>query len=193
MYTGVSAAWVVPNVTGNGTSTSADGTWIGIGGVTTGDLIQTGTQDVVSVSGTVSTSAFYEMLPQASITIPGVRVSPGDSVSATITELSAGSWNIAFTDRSDSQTYTISVTYASSESSAEWIEEDPSYANGSLVPLDNFGSATFSGGTVITQGSAVTISSSKASPITLVTTSGKIVAVPSNLTADGGGFTVTQQ
>jgi hypothetical protein len=114
-------------------------------------------------------------------------------VSATITELSAGSWNIAFTDRSDSQTYTISVTYASSESSAEWIEEDPSYANGSLVPLDNFGSATFSGGTVITQGSAVTISSSKASPITLVTTSGKIVAVPSNLTADGGGFTVTQQ
>jgi hypothetical protein len=180
-------------VTGNGTSNSANGTWIGIGGVTTGDLIQTGTQDIVSASGTVNTSAFYEMLPQASITIPGVRVSPGDSVSATITELSAASWNIAFTDLSDSQTYTISVTYASSESSAEWIEEDPSYANGSLVPLANFGSATFSGGTVITQGSTVTIASSKASPITLVTTSGKVVAVPSNLTADGGGFTVTQQ
>lgn len=192
-YTAVSGAWVVPTVSGNGTSTSADGTWIGIGGVTSGDLIQAGTQDIVSASGQVSTTAFYEMLPQASITIPGVTVSAGDSVDTTITEQSAGSWKISFTDLTDNETFSLTVSYASSESSAEWIEEDPSYANGSLVPLATFGSVTFSGGTTTLQGSSDTIASSNASPITLVSSTGKPLAIPSSLTAGGQGFTVTQQ
>lgn len=192
-FTSVTGAWVVPTVSGNGTSTSADGTWIGIGGVTTGDLIQAGTQDIVTASGMVSTTAFYEMLPQASITIPGVSVAPGDSVSTTITELSAGSWKISFSDLSDNETFSLTVSYASSESSAEWIEEDPSYANGSLVPFATFGSVSFSGGATTVGGSSFTIAGANSSPITLVTSSGKAIAVPSKLTADGGGFTVTQQ
>lgn len=192
-YTAVSAAWIVPSVSGNGTSTSADGTWIGIGGVTTNDLIQAGTQDIVSASGQVSTTAFYEMLPQASITIPGMTVSPGDSVSSTITELSAGSWKISFSDQTANETFSLTVSYASSESSAEWIEEDPSYANGSLVPFATFGSVSFSSGTATTQSGGLSIAASNASPITLVTSTGKAIAVPSKLTADGGGFTVTQQ
>lgn len=192
-FTGVSADWVVPKVSGNGTSTSADGTWIGIGGVSTSDLIQTGTQDTVSASGQVSTSAFYEMLPNAAVNITGLKVTGGDSMSATITEVSSGDWTISITDLTTTKTYSLNVTYTSANSSAEWIEEDPSYANGNLVPLDTFGSVTFSSATATVNGSTETIAASQSSSITLVNSSGQPIATPSSLTTGGNGFTVTQQ
>src|SRR5438093_1423884 len=60
-FTQVSNSWIIPTVTSADTF-GADATWIGIGGVNTGDLIQTGTQ-TVNNSGNISYQTWYEMLP----------------------------------------------------------------------------------------------------------------------------------
>jgi len=189
-FTSVSGAWRAPSPTGNGSSTTADSSWIGIGGVTSGDLIQVGTDNIVTSSGVVHTEAFYEMLPDVSQTVPGLTVGAGDSITASITETSPGQWNIIISDLTSGQTYNSTVTYTSSYSSAEWIEEDPSFSNGHLVPFDNFGSVVFNSGSTVA-GSSLTIAGAGGLPITLVNNSHQAIATPSALTADGGGFTVT--
>src|SRR5438445_9051939 len=50
-FTSVTATWTVPTV--SATSSGADATWVGIGGLTSNDLLQAGTQAMVDGSGTV--------------------------------------------------------------------------------------------------------------------------------------------
>lgn len=190
-YTSISGSWTVPTVVGNDRTTSADAAWIGIGGVTSDDLIQTGTIDSVSAGGRVTYSCFYELLPQSALEIEGLPVSAGDTMSANIHETGTDTWVISITDNTSNETYSTSVTYDSSESSAEWIEEDPSSSHG-LLPLDTFGSVTFDDGTTTTPGAYETIGAAGSDPITLVNGYGQTVATPSAVTADGQGFTVTQ-
>lgn len=192
-FSGITASWVVPNVAGNGRTITADGTWIGIGGVTSGDLIQTGTQDIVSASGQVSMAAFYEMLPDASVTITDMAISPGDLISASIKEVALDIWTIAITDSTDSDSYTTTVTYMSANSSAEWIEEDPNFANGTQVPFDDFGSVSFTNTTAILNGKSIALGSTNPSSITLTNLAGKAIAVPSAINTAGTGFSVTYQ
>lgn len=192
-YKGVSASWIVPSATGNGTSETADSTWIGIGGVFSGDLIQTGTMNSVSASGQLTSAAFFELLPDPALEITSMKVIPGDSMSASINEVSTGQWTITITDATSGKTFTTTVNYTSNYSSAEWIEEDPSYIDGSLVPFDNFSPANFTNGKVTVAGSPSTISAANSSPITLVDRAGKPLARPTVLTLDGSGFTVYRQ
>lgn len=189
-FTSVSGSWTVPSVTGNGSTTSGDSAWIGIGGVSASDLIQTGTMNMVAPDGTVTTSAFYELLPDAAMEITGFTVEAGDSISASITQQTSGTWNITITDQTSGQTYNTLVDYTSSFSSAEWIEEDPSYVDGSLVPFDNFSHVIFGGGTTTQNGASTTLAGSNAAPITLANNANQPVATPSVLTS-GGGFWVT--
>lgn len=191
-FIGISGSWIATNPTGNGSTTSADSTWIGIGGVTSGDLIQVGTQNIVAANGQVSASAFYEMLPDVSRQVPGVTVSPNDSMSASVTEISNGRWAITITDNTDGESGTINVSYASSLSSAEWIEEDPSYSFRLQIPFDNFHGASFTDGlTTLLGGTSVNIANSTSQPVTMVDGNGNNVAVPSVIGNDGASFTVT--
>lgn len=190
-FTSVSGSWIAPHATGIAGTTSADATWIGIGGVSSNDLIQVGTVNVIAADGTVDTSAFYELLPGASQTIPGVSVSPGDSLSASVSETSPGQWIISITDNTNGQTFTQSVAYASSHSSAEWIEEDPSYGRNRLIPLDRFGVATFTNGLATSGGITRNILGNQSVPITLVNNAGQALATTSALTAGGSSFSVT--
>jgi hypothetical protein len=171
----------------------ADAAWVGIGGVNTRDLIQAGTQQTVSGSGSTQYQAWVETLPQASHPVP-LSVSPGDSVSVSISQLpqAQDQWKIAFTNNTTGQTYQVTEQYASSLSSAEWIEEAPSAARGRQLPLDNFGSISFSQGSAMKNGQAVTIAASGAQPITMVSRANRQSAHPSTLSADGSSFTVTQ-
>ena len=138
--TNVHGNWVVPTAGGSGEA--ADATWIGIGGVTSNDLIQTGTQNVVGPDGSVQTSAFYELLPDDATMIPNFSVQAGDTVTANITETGTDMWQIVLKDTTSGASFSTSVSYASSLSSAEWVEEDPSDGI-SEVPLDSFGTVTF--------------------------------------------------
>jgi hypothetical protein len=192
-FVGVSGSWTVTSPTGNGSTTSADSTWIGIGGVTAGDLIQVGTQNIVAANGQVTTTAFYEMLPDVSRPVPGVTVSPNDSMSASVTEISSGRWAITITDNTDGQSDTITVSYASSLSSAEWIEEDPSYSFRLQIPFDNFHGTSFTSClTTLLGGTSLNLAASTAQPVIMVDGgSGQNVAVPSVIGSDGTSFSVT--
>lgn len=189
-FTSVSGSWIAPSATGNGSSTTADSTWIGIGGVTSGDLIQTGTQNTITAGGHRYTSAFYEMLPGASINITSLTVTAGDSMTASIRETGSSVWTISITDDTTGKTFTKVVSYSSSLSSAEWIEEDPSYSSGSLVPFDSFNEAIFSSASTVANGASVNLSTSTAQPIIMVNNSGGYIAVPSTISG-GSSFTVT--
>lgn len=190
-YSSVSGSWTVPQTTATSSYTSADATWVGIGGVTSNDLIQVGTQNLVAPSGQVETIAFYEMLPGSSNTIPTVTVSEGDKVTASVTEVGEGEWTISFKDLTTGQSYSSTVAYDSSESSAEWIEEEPSDGD-TEIPLDNFGTVSFTNGSATDNGSVVTIKGSGAQALTLASPEGQASATTSSLGSDGASFTVTR-
>jgi hypothetical protein len=187
-FTGVTGTWTVPDSQGSG-GLASGATWVGIGGVHSRDLIQAGTQEITDGAGTVHYEAWIEMLPSPSRQVP-FSVSPGDSVTVDISNQGADQWLIKFKNNSTGESYQTTVQYASSRSSAEWIEEAPS-AGRRVLPIDNFGSIQFSGGMTVQNGQSVTIARSGAQPITLAGAGGTI-ASPSALTPDGQGFTVTQ-
>jgi hypothetical protein len=208
-YTAVSGSWTVPSVSNTSSALQADATWVGIGGVTTQDLIQVGTEaivngsnpegsgsvanDVVSNPGNIDYEAWIELLPAGSITVP-VTIRSGDSVSASITEESPGEWLVIFRDNTTEQSYEATESYASSNSSAEWIEEMPMGSeNNSFIPLDSFGVIQFTGGSDTENGQSMNIAQSGAQLLTMVNSSGQTaLAVPSPLGADGGSFTVSR-
>src|SRR5207248_9640501 len=116
-FTGVSGTWSVPQFTPDSPA-GADAAWVGIGGVTSRDLIQAGTQQTVSGSGATQYQAWVETLPQASHPVP-LSVNPGDSVSISITQdaQNADQWLVDFTNTTTGQTYQVTEHYQSSMSS----------------------------------------------------------------------------
>jgi hypothetical protein len=190
-FTGISGSWTVPHAGGNGISESGDAAWIGIGGVTGSDLIQVGTDDTVTKDGQASTIAFYEMLPAPETPIPAMSVAAGDVMSAEIRLISGSQWQISINDVTQHETFSITVTYASTQSSAEWIQEDPSYAAGSLVPFDVFGSVSFTDSLATSNGVSQNLIDSGAQKIILINRRGRALATPSAIGGDGGSFTVT--
>ncbi|HEV8535454.1 MAG TPA: G1 family glutamic endopeptidase [Candidatus Limnocylindria bacterium] len=188
VFTSVTGTWTVPTVSGS--STGADATWVGIGGLTTRDLIQAGTQAMVDGGGTVEYSAWIEMLPASSRTVP-LSVTAGDSVTVTITEQSTGDWLIAMKNNSTGRTYNVTVQYSSSNSSAEWVQEAPSIGRG-LVALDQFGTLQFTGGSAVRDGKTMTLAALGARAITMINAQGQAIAQPSTIASDGSSFTVTR-
>ena len=186
-FTSVTGTWTVPQP--SGASVGADATWVGIGGVNTRDLIQAGTQSMSS-GGAVRYEAWIEMLPATSETV-ALTVRPGDSVTATITEQSAGTWLITIKNNTTAQSYRNTVGYSSSRSSAEWIEEAPSTGR-SVLPLTDFGVVTFSDGAAVKNGRTTTIGGAGAAPITMINGVRQPIAQPSTLAADGSSFSVTR-
>jgi hypothetical protein len=186
-YTSVTGTWIVPQV--GATTTGADATWVGIGGVSGTDLIQAGTQATVS-GGSVSYDAWIEMLPQSSRTI-SLSVAAGDSVTVSITEQSSGQWLIAMTNNTTKSSYQRTVTYASSRSSAEWVQEAPSSGRG-IIPLDDFGTVRFTDGSAVRDGKSMSLSALGATPVAMINRSGQAIAQPSTLGDDGSSFSVTR-
>jgi hypothetical protein len=187
-FTSVSGSWNVPHVSSTGTS--ADATWVGIGGTTGNQLIQTGTQAVVNNNGQVSYQAWYEMLPANSQKIP-LTINPGDSITASIVQQSADQWTISLSDSTTGQNYQTTVTYTASVSSAEWIEEMP-VSGRTFIPLDNFGSVQFSALSAVKDGVTLTPAQANAQSIVMINSLDQVLAQPSALGSDGASFTVTR-
>lgn len=183
-FTAVSGAWTVPTpISTSTTDTSIDAAWIGIGGVTSDDLIQVGTEDAVATDGTIDSAVFYELLPDLPHYPTSITVSPGDHVSAAISETSTNRWLINITNTTNSKTFSTTVTYSSSHDSAEWIEEDPSFASGGLVPFDDFGTVTFTNASATGNGTVGALAD--ASSIRLVDSHHRTVASPTAVTGAG--------
>ncbi len=187
-FTSVTATWTVPTV--SATSSGADATWVGIGGLSTNDLIQAGTQAMVDGSGTVEYSSWIEMLPQSSRNVP-LSVSAGDSVTVTITQQSGNDWLISMKNNTTNGSYTVTVQYSSSNSSAEWVQEAPSVGRG-LVSLDLFGTVQFSGASAVRDGKTMSVSALGAKAITMINGQGQPIAQPSTVASDGSTFTIAR-
>lgn len=188
-YTSVTGTWIVPTIAATDAA-AADATWVGIGGTNSKTLIQAGTQAVVNNSGGISYQAWYETLPQATQPI-SLGVAPGNSITATLSETSPNKWNISLTDNTTDQSFQTAIAYDASLSSAEWIEEMPSDEN-NFLPLDNFGTVSFTNGSATENGIFVTIAQSGPQPLTMVNNGDQTLASPSALGANGESFTVTR-
>ena len=186
-FTSVTGTWNVPNVA---TSTSgADATWVGIGGVNSTDLIQAGTEATVS-GGEVAYNAWIEMLPAASRPV-SLSVNPGDSVTVSITQKGTLDWLIEMKNNTTGGRYSTTVQYRSTRNSAEWVQEAPSVGRG-VVPLDDFGTLTITGASATKDGAALDLSALGAKAITMINSARQALAIPSVIGADGASFSVTR-
>lgn len=188
-YTAIRGSWTVPSVSAS-SSESADATWIGIGGSGTKDLIQIGTENTI-IDGQDQLIAFYEELPAFAQPIGSIALNPGDAISASLTETDTGVWNVAMTDATTGQTFAKTVEYASSNSSAEWIQEAPSSTT-AIIPLDDFGSVTFSNASVTANGRTESIAASGAQAISMENARHELLTNVGALNSNGDGFTVTR-
>ncbi|HTJ61198.1 MAG TPA: G1 family glutamic endopeptidase [Candidatus Saccharimonadales bacterium] len=187
-YTSVSGTWVIAKPDAN--VAGIDATWVGIGGANTTDLIQAGTEATVNGDGTVSYDAWTETLPQSTRTIT-LPVNAGDTVSVTISERSAGLWVVDMKNVTTGGSFSTTIRYNSSKSSAEWIEEAPSVGRG-IAPLDSFGSVKFTAGSVTVDGKTQTLAGANAKAVTMADAANQPLAIPSALGSDGSSFTVNR-
>ena len=58
-----------------------------------------------------------------------LAVSPGDQVTVSISQVSAGSWKIAVTNVTTGHSFSTTQSYTGPATSAEWIVEDPTLAS----------------------------------------------------------------
>jgi hypothetical protein len=204
-YTAVQGTWIVPAVSYQSYSGSpkveASSTWIGIGGQE-GDptLIQTGTMQVAGPTGETQYFAWYEILPDTEVPISPKQypVKAGDTITATIKCTAAcgsyalSTWLITLTNANRwPKPYSITLQYASSLTSVEWIVEGPCINNCSssepgFAYLPNYGSTTFS---AISVNNANPNLSRSPNGIIMKDPSGKAMSSPSD-PVGGNSFTV---
>jgi hypothetical protein len=190
-FTSVSGTWTVPQFSPDGPS-GVDAAWVGIGGLRGTDLIQAGTQQMVTGSGTTRYEAWMEMLPRTSRPVQ-LSVHAGDSITVSISEQAADQWLIEFANNTTGQTFQTNQQYHSLHSSAEWVEEAPSGGrSGRLLPLDNFGTIQFSAASTTKDGQTDTIADANGHSITMLGPDDQPLAVPSALGSDGASFSVAR-
>ena len=189
-FTAVSATWNVPQFAPDSPG-GADAIWVGIGGVRGTDLIQAGTQETVSGRGSTDYQAWVEMLPEASRPVP-LPINAGDSISVSVQEQSSGSWLVVFKNNTSGKSYQLTLAYASSHSSAEWVVEAPSARRGRILRLDAFGSVSFSDAATVKDDQRLTVAQAGARPITMIGARRQALARPSALNQDGASFDVLQ-
>ena len=174
-------------------------TWTGIGGYSTSDLIQAGVSEDSAPSNSLLGDqyyAWYELLPATETQISGCTgdsnctVTPGDTINVDISNVSGDTWRIAITDQGK-WSWSQDETYASSESSAEWILEAPTLAV-AQTPLANVGTVAFGPTSTYTAG-GTTYTIAQGNPTTIdlspLPTGGVLdEATPSALAPDGQSF-----
>jgi hypothetical protein len=197
LFNSIAANWTVPKAaqhTRGQAEYSSD--WIGIGGgcvdsgclLTDGTLIQTGTEQDVSSTGTASYSVWWEIVPAPSLTISSMKIRPGDRMHASISELVPGSelWRITIRDLTRREGYSRTVPYASTHDTAEWIEETPLIlgSNAGFAALPRLTSPAFDLATV--NGKPAHLRASQ--EIQLTDSKGKVIGTPSAPDRDLDGF-----
>jgi hypothetical protein len=201
-FTSVSGSWVVPAVKAPPTAAYSS-FWVGLDGYSSSSVEQIGTDSDVDSHGVAHYYAWYEMYPNPSFQITSITVSPGDTVSASVTYGSYANNNnfqLQITDTpvgGTAQTATILQKSTSAKlSSAEWIAEAPSASFFRILPLADFGTVNFS------QGAATSTSNSTPAPIgtgpwantaiNMTTRTGVLKATTSSLdTTTASNFSVT--
>jgi hypothetical protein len=150
-FTGVSASWMQPTATCTAGKRTYAAFWVGLGGYATRSkaLEQIGTEADCSSRGQLFYYAWYEFVPRPPVTIHTVRISPGDSVSASV-HVRSNNVKVSLTDLTNGQSFTKKFVMHSPHpdtSAADWITEAPSNCNGANrcrpLLLTDFGQIPF--------------------------------------------------
>ncbi|HUE25755.1 MAG TPA: G1 family glutamic endopeptidase [Solirubrobacteraceae bacterium] len=198
LFNSVGGEWTVPKATPHASGQAASSSdWLGVGGgcvdsgctVTDQTLIQTGTEQDVSATGAATYSAWWEEIPAPSVTITTVNVSPGDRMYASVAETIPDSnvWTITLKDLTNGQSFSTTVPYASTHTTAEWIEENPlilGTTGSGFSTLPNLASPAFDLAT--TDGAPVKLTASE--QMQLIDANGNVIGAPSAPDPEGDGF-----
>ena len=182
-FTSATGTFTVPTVTAGGTTSTAE--WIGVDGFSGNDLIQAGVAED-GQSGSVSTYAWWEILPAPSTSISTMTVNPGDTVTISIAQAAAGSWTISVKDVTNGQSFSTTQPYSGAGQSTEWIVEAATDAGTNRVlPLGQYSPpVTFTGlGWAGTPSGGFT-------PVVLSQRGTGTISVPSPFNADQTSFVV---
>jgi len=186
---GVNGSWNVPQVTVS-QADEFSATWIGIGGYLEETLIQTGTEQD-SINGIAEYSAWYELLPNDSVTITTLDVMPGDKIQASIklVDSDTNEWLLEIADVTKTQRFRESFFYNSSRLSAEWIIERPLVDN-IISTLADFNTVTFTDASVTVDNKVGTISGFPFAQVVLHNRQNAELVTVSSLSSNGSSFTV---
>jgi len=214
-YRSVSGTWTQPsaNCSGGQGGPTSSAFWVGLGGNQEGSnaLEQTGTEADCSANGAVTYSAWYELVPAASVHV-NLPVEAGDTFSGSV-RVNGTKVTVRLENLTRNETFTRTLSMSSPDvTSAEWIAEAPSscsnYGNCQETSLTNFGKVKFSSAkatTVDGQTGTISDSSWSADAITLDTSAsgggdpfsrfatdmGAEQATPSALSSDGSSFSIS--
>ena len=190
--TAVSGSWVVPTVSGTGTSYSS--AWVGIDGYSSNSVEQIGTDSDVS-NGKATYYAWYEMYPAGMVTISSLTISATNAISASVS-YSANKFSLTIKDTTTGKSFTTTQTMSGAQrSSAEWILEAPS-SNFGVLPLADFKSINFSAAQATISGTTGSISNlpskDSVNQINMVSDeTGATETTTSALSNNGTSFSVT--
>jgi hypothetical protein len=198
LFNSVTADWMVPTASQHAAGQAeSSATWIGIGGgcldagcgINDATLIQTGTEQDVDASGHATYSSWWELVPVPAVTISNMSVSPGDHIHASVAETApdTGLWTITLKDVTKNESFSTTVPYTSTHSTAEWIEETPLTIGSSgtgQASLPNLTATEFTGATVNGASAKLT----PAEELQLIDSSGKAIGTPSAPNAQSNGF-----
>lgn len=190
LVSGVNGSWTVPKIAASvGDSYSA--VWIGIGGQSDSTLIQCGTEHDF-INGREQYSVWYELLPAVSVTVNGIKISPGDNIQASIklANSTTNDWTLEISNLSNGQRYSWDFAYNSSKLSAEWVVERPTVTN-QITNLADFGKVMFTEARATIDATVGTISSFPNYEIIMNNRDNAQLASVSNLNSDGSSFSVT--
>src|SRR5439155_7290497 len=96
------------------------------------------------VDGRAEYSAWWEILPDYSVTITSVPVKAGDSITASVAKSSGSSWKISLKDNTTGKSWSSTKTYSGPGKSVEYIQEAPT-VGGSQSAVAHFSKFSFSG------------------------------------------------
>jgi hypothetical protein len=205
----VAGTWVVPTVTGNRTA-AYSAAWVGIDGFEDAQLTalfsqlstkqrnaailatQTVEQIGTSQDWTGKKAQYYawlEFYPQNAYEIEGFPVSPGQTITGSVTYLGSNKFLVELTNITENVSFAATMEFSGDRYSAEWIAEAPSSST-SILPLADFGTINFSNCSATIDGAQVPISGTSWEQIDMV--SGKTEeAAASALNSGGSAFSVT--
>ncbi len=163
-FSSATATWVQPRVTCSSGEPTFSAFWVGLGGlaVDANALEQVGTAANCTAAGKAVYTAWYELVPAASVTVK-LKIVPGDLISASVNVVPTGVlFQVKDRTRKTSFTKVLATPTAQDFTSAEWIAEAPSSCDALLtrckaLPLANFGSIPFTRIAAIANGHPGTI------------------------------------
>ena len=152
----VSGTWVQPtaNCASSTAETTASAFWVGLGGDsdTSSALEQTGTEADCLANGSTRYTAWYELVPAASVRV-SLKVSAGDRIAGSV-KVNGTKVTVQLRNLTTGKSFTKTLRMASPDiASAEWIAEAPSAVmpgGTRILPLTDFGTVRFTSATATT-------------------------------------------